>query len=271
MLQRRGARVQRYLAIRPTPGGDRIRLFCFHHAGGGALTFAGWQRRVGPDVSVLPVRLPGRETRRTEEHITDGARLLDELQHDLGDLLDEPHAFYGHSLGALVAYRFAQARVRAGQRPPQLLTVGACAAPQLPSPLVKTLLSPGLPDEELVLALGGRDGIPAPLRSRVGRLGAVLRADLRLAHSLRATPVTPLPCPLDAYAGADDPLVSASEVHAWKHCTTARFRFRTVHGTHFFVRGRDVPGAVGEALRSLATGPGAARPGVAPHPAGRPT
>ncbi|MGW0185487.1 thioesterase II family protein [Streptomyces sp. NPDC003362] len=266
--------MHRYLAVRPKPGGDGIRLFCFHHAGGGALTFAGWQRRVGPGVSVLPVRLPGRETRRGEERLTDGARLVDELQRDLGTLLDEPHAFYGHSLGALVAYRLAQHRARTGQRPPELLTVAACAAPQLPAPLVKNLLRPELPDEELILALGGQDSIPAPLRSRAGWLGATLatlRADLRLAQSLRSVPVTPLPCPLDAFAGDDDPLVSATEVHAWKHCTATRFRFRTVHGAHFFVRGRDVPRAVGEALRSETAGPEAARPGAAPHQAGRPT
>ncbi|WP_370415372.1 thioesterase II family protein [Streptomyces fradiae] len=263
--------MQRYLAVRPGPATDGIRLFCFHHAGGGAMTFAGWQRRIGPDVSVLPVRLPGRETRRREERITDGARLLDELQADLGPLLDEPYALYGHSLGALVAYRFAEHRMRAGLRPPELLSVGACSAPQLPAPVLETLLSPELPDEELIRALGDNESIPALLRGRIGWLAgtlATLRTDLLLAQDLRSTPVTALPCPLDAYAGEVDPLVSAPEVQAWQECTTTRFRLRTVRGTHFFVRGRDVPRAMGEALRAPATGPGAARPGTAPRQAG---
>ncbi|WP_406470000.1 thioesterase domain-containing protein [Streptomyces hirsutus] len=262
--------MQRYLAVRPVSD-TGIRLFCFHHAGAGALAFAGWQRRVGPGVSVLPVRLPGRETRRREDRITDGARLVEELQNDLGPLLDEPHAFYGHSMGALVAYRFAQHRVRTGQRPPRLLSVGACSAPQLPAPLLQTLLRPELPDEELILSLGGHDSIPAPLRNRIGWLTATLatlRADLTLAQDLRQAPVTGLPCPLDAYAGEADPLVPATEVRAWKHCTTHRFRLRPVRGTHFFVRGRDVPRAVGEALRSAgdpATG-AAAVPTETPRP-----
>ncbi|WP_345034777.1 thioesterase II family protein [Streptomyces sannanensis] len=253
MRQTKGDRVQRYLAVRPASGRDGVRLFTFHHAGGGAMTFAGWQRRVGPGVSVLPVRLPGRESRRREERITDGARLVEELQSDLGSLLDEPHAFYGHSLGALVAYRFAEHRVCAGLRPPERLAVGACSAPQLPAPLIETLVSPELPDEELILSLGDQQSIPAPLRNRIGWLAgtlATLRADLLLAQDLRSTPVTALPCPLDGYAGEIDPLVSVTEVHAWKHCTTSRFRLRTVRGTHFFVRGRDVPREVGESLRS---------------------
>ena len=266
--------MQRYLAVRPGHAGDGVRLFCFHHAGGGAMTFAGWQKRVGPDVSVLPVRLPGRESRRREDRITDGARLLDELQDDLGPLLEEPYAFYGHSLGALVAYRFAERRVRSGQRPPELLAVGACSAPQLAAPVLETLLSPELPDEELIRALGDHESIPAPLRSRIDWLAgtvATLRTDLLLAQDLRSAPVTALPCPLDAFAGEADPLVSAPEVGAWRECTTTRFRLRAVRGTHFFVRGRDAPRAMGEALRSSAPGPGPARPGTAPRQAGRST
>ncbi len=217
------------------------------------MSFAGWGRRVGPGVSVLPVRLPGRETLRREPRITDGEQVVEELQSDLGTLLDEPHAFYGHSLGALVAYRFAQHRVRSGQRPPALLTVGACSAPQLPAPLLDAVLSPELPDEELILSLGGRESIPELFRSRLGWLRdtlATLRADLLLAQDLRSAPVTPLPCPLDAFAGEVDPLVPAAEVLAWQHCTTARFGFRTILGTHFFARGREAPRAVGEALRA---------------------
>ncbi|MEU6847625.1 alpha/beta fold hydrolase [Streptomyces sp. NPDC046716] len=247
--------MQHSLAARPTSGTDGIRLFCFHHAGGGAATFAGWQRRTGDGVQVLPVRLPGRETRHREPPVTDGARLIDAVEADLAPLLDEPYALYGHSLGALVAYRLAEQRVRTGQRPPELLTVGACAAPQLSSQLLRALLTPGLPDEELIVALGGRDSIPAVLRDRADRLArtlATLRADLFLAESLRRPPVTALPGPLDAYAGADDPLVGADEVRAWRRCTSTRFRFRTVSGTHFFVRDREVPRAVGEALRSAA-------------------
>ncbi|MCX2923025.1 thioesterase II family protein [Streptomyces sp. NEAU-W12] len=262
--------MQRYLAVRPVSG-TGIRLFCFHHAGAGALAFAGWQRRVGPGVSVLPVRLPGRETRRREDRITDAARLVEELQDDLGPLLDEPHAFYGHSMGALVAYRFAQHRAHTGQRPPRLLAVGACSAPHLPAPLLQTLLRPELPDEELILSLGGHDSIPAPLRDRIGWLTATLatlRADLALAQNLRQAPVTGLPCPLDAYAGEADPLVPDTEARAWKHCTLHRFRFRPVRGTHFFVRGRDVPRAVGEALRC--DGDPTTEPGTAPAETPRP-
>ncbi|MEV0092391.1 alpha/beta fold hydrolase [Streptomyces sp. NPDC050738] len=242
----------RYLAVRPNDRPADLTLLCFHHAGAGAMAYAGWQQRVGPGVRVLPVRLPGRESRLREAHITEGALLIEELEADLGPLLSGRHAFYGHSLGALVAYRFAQRRAERGLRPPERLLVGGCPAPHLPSAALG-VLRPELPDGQLIAALGDENSLPGQLLSRPEMLATVLttlRADLRLAHSLRSLPVTPLPCPLDAFAGQDDALVPAAEIRPWERCTDARFRFRTVAGAHFFVRGRELPRLVGEALRS---------------------
>ncbi|EMF30186.1 thioesterase [Streptomyces gancidicus BKS 13-15] len=248
-----GGPVRRYLAVRPEADGTRTRLLCFHHAGAGALSYAGWRRRVGPGVTVLPVRLPGRETRLREPRITDAGRLMEELQADLGPLLDAPHAFYGHSMGALVAYRFALHRAEARLRPPVLLLAGACAAPQLPSALLDRPGLESLTDEELTRVMPEEESMPEALRARPALLRATLdtlRADLLLARSLRAAPVRRLPCSVRAYAGRDDRVVTVGQVSAWKQCSGGDFRLSTVPGAHFFVRGRDVPRAVGRALRS---------------------
>ncbi|CAM5681745.1 thioesterase [Streptomyces avidinii] len=247
--------MHRYLAVRPPAGPAGIRLFCFHHAGAGAMSFAGWRRSIGPGVTVLPVRLPGREARLREARITDADQLVRELADDLGELLDgpEPYAFYGHSLGAMVAYRFAEHLVAAGRRPPLMVMAGASPAPQLPSAVLDGpgALLPDAPDEDLVKGLGDEDSIPAQLLERPGWLAMTLdtlRADLRLARSLRSAPMVALPCPVAAFAGADDQLVSPAEVAAWEHCTTAGFRLWTLPGAHFFVRGAELPRRVGEAL-----------------------
>ncbi|MGW5869039.1 thioesterase II family protein [Streptomyces sp. NPDC055239] len=253
--------MHRYLAVRPPaaepPAGEtqQLNLLCFHHAGAGAMTFAGWQRRVGPEVKVLPVRLPGRESRLREGRITDAARLVEELEHDLGPLLERPYAFYGHSLGALVAYRFALHRAGLGRRLPHLLLVGACAAPQLPSALLDATRGPGLSDQQLIDSLNDEESVPQALLSRPEWLSMTLdtlRADLRLARSLRSAPITALPCAVKAFAGLKDRMVSAADMQAWEHCTTAGFALQSVPGAHFFVRGYDAPSAVGEALRETA-------------------
>jgi pimeloyl-ACP methyl ester carboxylesterase len=96
-----------YLISQPSEE-PRLRLFCFHHAGGGASIFSGWPSVLGRLADVLPVQLPGRERRIREPRITDRAILVDELEHHLGPYLRRPYVFYGHSMGGLIAYDLAQ-------------------------------------------------------------------------------------------------------------------------------------------------------------------
>src|SRR5262249_41809067 len=96
-----------YLSIPPSPGG-RLRLFCFHHAGGAASVFSGWPAALPPGVDVLPVQLPGRESRRREAVPADFESLIAALDAELAEHVRAPYALYGHSLGGSVAYHLAK-------------------------------------------------------------------------------------------------------------------------------------------------------------------
>lgn len=236
-----------YLAARPRAGAA-LRLFCFHHAGAGAMTFARWQARMGPGVSVLPVRLPGRETRLNEPRITDAEELVDELERHLAPLLETPYVLYGHSLGALVANRLAAHRARAGSRPPEELVVGACRAPHEPNPLHGAA---ELDDEQMLRMLQGFGGVPEAMLERPDWLRtmlATMRADLQLAGGLRTLGAHALPCPVRAYAGRDDRMAPAASMQGWARYTASAFRFHTVAGGHFFVRDRELPDLLGRSL-----------------------
>ncbi|MFI6847845.1 thioesterase domain-containing protein [Kitasatospora sp. NBC_00085] len=240
--------MNQYVAAGPRPGAP-LRLICFHHAGAGALTFAGWSARIGPLVSVVPVRLPGRETRLGEDRITDVDRLFRELDEHLGPLLDEgPYAFYGHSLGALVAHRFAGHRIDSGRRAPAGVLVGACMAPHLPNPLISAA---DADDTRLLGLLSGLGGVPEELLARPAWLRGMLattRADLVLGRALREGATAPLPCPIWAFAGAEDRIATPTAVAAWERWTTSAFHLRTLAGGHFFVRDGELPRLLGELL-----------------------
>ncbi|MEV6398567.1 thioesterase domain-containing protein [Streptomyces sp. NPDC051907] len=250
--------MNQYLAVSPEiqelPE-PALRLFCFHHAGAGALAFARWRPRFPAEVQVLPVRLPGRETRLREPRITEADQLLAELDAHLGPLLDRPYAFYGHSLGALVAYRFALHRARGGARPPVLVGVGACAAPHLPTPLVE---QSDQPDESLLAALARYGTLPPYLFERpkwLSILLSTLRDDLQLARSLREGSGERLPLPLYGFAGSEDLVATVPAVAAWRRYTSVAFDLRTVPGGHFFVRDAALPALLAAELRHLAPHP----------------
>lgn len=224
----------RYLTRVPDPAA-RLRLFCFHHAGGSASAFTPLAEALGPDVSVAPVQLPGRENRAREPRITDVEELAEDLDNELGPALDAPHAFYGHSMGAIVAHRLTLLRHARGRRLPERLMVGAYPAPHLPPPTEAVRL---LPDDQLadwLIDLGGMSPIlrkyPEWLRSAT----ALVRDDLHICHTYRHRDETaPLPCPIDAFTGSADPLMPEAHASEWSRHTTGGFRLHVVPGGHLF-------------------------------------
>jgi len=223
----------------------KLRLFCFPHAGGGASAYARW-RVVLPDIAVCPVRLPGRESRLREEAFEDIAALVTALAGALDHWLDEPFAFFGHSMGAGIAFELSREMRRRGRPLPQALIVSGARAPQLRAGWI----APAHPsDAELVEQLRQLDGIPPDLLDNHEALRLALpalRSDVRLYSEYRYSPGTPLPIPIAAYAGGSDPNVQPDQVEAWKQQTSAAFRFRVFEGGHFFLQS-----AQAEFLREL--------------------
>ncbi|MFE5588523.1 thioesterase II family protein [Kitasatospora sp. NPDC056531] len=213
-----------------------VRLFAFHHAGGSTASFAGWQRRLGPRVEVVPVRLPDREGPGGGPH-RDLAPLARALHQQLGAQLDEPYLCYGHSMGALVAYHLVRFLAATGRRLPKRLLVGAHPAPHLPLPLESALL---LDDAELAHRLAAFDGLPTAVSGTPDRLAdylAQVRAGLELCTSRRHTGDSyQLPCPIDVFAGADDPLVAVEDAAAWCSHSLRGGTLQVIPGGHFFQR-----------------------------------
>ncbi|MFJ1969319.1 thioesterase II family protein [Streptomyces sp. NPDC087903] len=245
----------------------RLRLFCFHHAGGGASFFSSWAGRLPSDVDVLPVQLPGREARYREPRFRDAGDVVEALGRELAAALDEgPWAAYGHSMGAMVAFALTAARLRAGGRPPEALFLGAYAAPHVSSTLPP---ADRYDDHELARLLVDFGGLSPQFLGRDDWLRVllpVLRDDLRIcATAHRAGLPDPhdeqarLPLRVEAFAGADDPLVTPDAVGAWGQYVH-RFRMTTVPGGHFFPREAPDPffDRLNSSLARLLAEPGAA-------------
>src|SRR5258708_5281452 len=101
------------------------RLFCFPHAGGGAsqpLALSGW--------AAVPVRLPGRESRLAEAPFERMGPLVAALADNIESYMDRPFAFFGHSMGAAVAFELARELRRRSRPLPSMLIASGARAPQ---------------------------------------------------------------------------------------------------------------------------------------------
>ncbi len=86
----------------------KLRLFCFHYAGGGASVFRGWRDSLPQSVEVCAIELPGRGMRLRESPFTQLEPLVQHLASTLLPYLDKPFAFFGHSMGGLVSFELTR-------------------------------------------------------------------------------------------------------------------------------------------------------------------
>jgi medium-chain acyl-[acyl-carrier-protein] hydrolase len=219
---------------RPAPAA-RLRLFCLPHTGGGAVTYRWWAQQLAPEVEVIAIRLPGRETRLREPPFTRLTELVPALVQALEPWLDRPHAWLGHSMGALIAFEACRLSRRRGLTPPLRLIVAGRRAPHLPDrePPVHDA-----PTADLLARLRGLSGTPREVLDdgqALATLLPVLRADYAVSETYRWRPEPPLDCPISVLGGESDPLTTDEELHGWCGHTSTGCTVQVVAGGHFFL------------------------------------
>jgi surfactin synthase thioesterase subunit len=225
-----------------------VRLFCFHHAGGSPSVFARLRRALEPRTEIVAVRLAEREAHQ------DMRAVVAELDERLDDRLNGEFAFYGHSMGALIAYDLAVKRQRRGATGPRRLIAGACRAPRTPAAFASQHADS---DDELIKTMLGIGGMSPEILDYPHWLRPALdltRRDLRLCASRDAGDGEPLACPIDTFHGVTDPLVSAADMAGWADATVAGTRSHRFDGGHFFFL-RESPDAFALRLTRVLAGP----------------
>jgi medium-chain acyl-[acyl-carrier-protein] hydrolase len=213
-----------------------MRLLCFPYAGAGASAYRDWRLPAELATEVWAVQPPGRESRRSEPPPDDLDALIGAYARQLAPLLDRPFAFFGHSLGALVAFELARRLRRDRARQPVQLFVSALRAPHLPPS--RSPVSP-LTDEDLLRRLLDMAGeSPSAIRDPelLMLMAPVTRADCGLLDRYAYRPEPALDLPITGFGAVDDCEVDLTEIAAWDGHTTGEYRLRTFVGGHLFVR-----------------------------------
>ncbi|NEQ47706.1 MAG: thioesterase [Leptolyngbya sp. SIOISBB] len=220
----------------PTPNSQaRLRMFCFPYAGGAAQIYRHWSVALPPVVEVCAIELPGHGRRIAEPPMTQLAQLVDHLGTTLLSGLNQPFIFFGHSLGALIAFELTR-WLRSRQLPlPDLLVVSAARAPHL------ALTEPPLhqlPKADFLTELNRYGGTPQTVIQNdelMELLLPTLRADFALLETYRYQAQALLSCAIAAIGSKQDAIVSLDEVKSWQTHTAAKFSLDEISGDHFFV------------------------------------
>jgi pyochelin biosynthetic protein PchC len=219
--------------FQPSPE-SRMRLFCFPFAGGAASYYFPYSTALSPRFEVQAIQYPGRQERRKEPCVENISDLADSIFDALSCATDRPYAFFGHSMGAVVAYEVARRLQRAGRRGPRWLFVSGRRAPSRHrAESVYRRDDSGLVAE--LRTLGGTDPRWLDDAELLATILPPIRSDYRAIETYRHVPGPPLDCPVTALAGDSDPYASVGEVTAWQEHSAAEFQLRLFAGGHFFL------------------------------------
>jgi pyochelin biosynthesis protein PchC len=221
-----------FRVYRQVPGA--VPLFCFPHAGGAASYFHPWSAPLAPGIEVLAVQYPGREDRAAEPCVTNIADLADQIHAALPSSLPRRFAFFGHSMGAILAFEVARRIARQDGHGPAHLFVSGRPSP--PRHRNRNLHRAGMP--ALIAELRSHGATDPRLLDDSEVLELILPAvlaDYTASETYRFEPGPPLSCDITAMTGDHDSLNSTGDAAEWTAHTTGAFRVQVYPGGHFYL------------------------------------
>jgi surfactin synthase thioesterase subunit len=211
-----------------------LNLFCFPYSGGSALTFQKWPDNLLQNVNLYSAQLPGRPNNMHEELNYDMHKVVTAITNELLPLLNRDYIFFGHSLGAKVAFEIASLLESNGHRPACCFIASASGAPSatIKRPPIHHLSDTKFSEE--LKALGGTPEIILNNEEFMNFFRPVLRADFKLSETYEGTTAS-LSCESHVLYGRDDTTISKNEINLWKQHFVQETVFHEVPGGHFFI------------------------------------
>ena len=237
----------RWLKRLTSPDGRGHQVLCFPHSGGAASAYRPLAAGLSGQLRVVAVQYPGRQDRVDEPVVTDLHELADRIAAVLDRTpLDGPCVFFGHSMGAILAYEVAQ---RLGGSGPAALVASARPAPSRVRLTTNYLLDDAAFADGLV-RLGGTAAAVLADPGLRALLLPMVRGDYQASETYRHRGDPPLRCPVVALAGDRDSTTTPQDVRAWSAHTAGSFRMATLSGGHFYLN--DHWPAVADVIRGTA-------------------
>jgi surfactin synthase thioesterase subunit len=212
-----------------------LTLVCFPFAGGGANIYRNWPSFLDNQIEVKAVALPGREARILEQNISNVDDVCDAIVNELVALhLHEPIAFFGHSMGSMLAYEVAARLQENYNWVPKMLIVSGRQAPHKKMGGTFHLS----PDEVFINELKRLNGTPNSIfedEEMRKIVLSILRADYTLLETYAIKTKVVLSAPIVTCCGDSDSEVMISEMQHWAELTSMGCTHHVFEGGHFYL------------------------------------
>ncbi|MGW7618722.1 thioesterase II family protein [Streptomyces antimycoticus] len=220
---------------------SRARLICLPHAGGSASFFFPMSQTLSSSADVLCVQYPGRQDRRQDPLIENIGEYADAIAAELKPWLDLPVVFFGHSMGAVLAFEVTRRLEEADAEfsALALFASGRRAPSRYRDENVHRRDDDGVVREMKLLS--GTDSRVLGNEEILRMAMPAIRGDYKAIETYRSAPGAAVRSPITVLTGDNDPRTSLEEAEAWRSHTTGAFDIRVFPGGHFFLAGHQGP------------------------------
>lgn len=211
-----------------------MNLFCFPFAGANKYSYKIFLPYVAQNIVLIPLELPGRGVRMHESLLFNISQMANDLYHKIKDDLWQPYAFFGHSMGTVLAYQVIRIILSDNQPPPVHLFVSSHRGPSVKEKERSRHL---LPRNEFIQELKDMGGSPDEILNNDDLMDfyePILKADFTAIETYVYDPSDPFDIPITVMTGLEEKITNA-EIEAWKietNTTVVTIRFP---GKHFFI------------------------------------
>lgn len=184
---------------------------------------------------MIPLEYPGRGSRMKEPFIKDIHLLAEDLYREVKNGIDSmEYAFYGHSMGGLVAFFLAKKILAEGHTPPVHLFITSTTGPSSPPEDKKRHL---LEKKEFIEEIRSLDGCPEEILlsdELLDFVEPILRADFEVSETFVYETATPTSLPITIVTGSEEDM-EKEDILLWQKETIFPVDFRRMPGKHFFI------------------------------------
>ena len=213
-----------------------VPVFCFPFAAGSSFSYQPFLAHAPVTIRLQPLDLPGRGRRFSEPKLTSLTGMADDLMARYAHRFVEPYAFYGHSMGSLLAWLLTHRLMEAGMPLPQHLFLSGRGGPSVAE---KERDVYKLPTDELVVKIkkiGWQVDAVLTNKPAFAAYEPIIRADLEaLGNFPYDTHERPkIDVPATVLIGQQD-LYTWEEALAWQSEFSQPIQTIDYPGHHFFI------------------------------------
>ncbi len=208
-----------------------MELIAFPFAGGSEYCYRELETHLN-GINLTTLALPGRGSLIGQPCITSIEKMVDYLLPQIQPLIHQPYAFFGHSMGAFIAYMLCRKINQHALPMPKLLILSGRKAPSVKEQTIKHTL----PDKEFRDMLQNLGGIPNAVWQDdeiMALFEPIIRSDFELIETYSHQVKKPMDLTIQLFLGQEDN-VTTEQARAWQKETSQALNISYFPGGHFY-------------------------------------